>query len=227
MGINNIRFAMLEIYDKYKQGKISQAVAEYFISRLDSVQREKNVQNLSQIMYDFEHANINISFGKGGKPYIFEEERSKRVRELFFMDQGDKYPIYLGDIIKLNKDVENRLEYFLAQGVYAPLSLSNTPDERKFELGFDKKRFRLLPMEELKKYQKYINDLINSRSVMKFGKDCPYHIEQKRFEAELFEEWQKYMIKSQKVYRIEAYNLIDRSGNENNKVSENEDEERE
>lgn len=225
MGINNIRFAMLEIYDKYKQGKISQKVAEYFISHLDSVQREKNVQNLSQIMYDFEHANINISFGKGGKPYIFEEKHSKRVRELFFMEQDEKYPIYLGDIIKLNKEVENRLEYFLEQGVYCP-SVQHfhwgEPD-----LESDKRRFRLLPMEELKKYQKYINDLINSRSVMKFGKDCPYHIEQKRYEAELFEEWQKYMIKSQKVYRIDAYNLIDRSGNKNNKVSENEDEERE
>ena len=227
MGINNIRFAMLEIYDKYKQGKISQEVAEYFISHLDSVQREKNVQNLSQIMYDFEHANINISFGKDGKPYIFEQEHSKLVRELFFMEQGDKYPIYLGDIIKLNKNVENRLEYFLAQGVYAPLSLSNTPDEKKFEPGFDKKRFRLLPMEELKKYQKYINDLINSRSVMKYGKDCPYHIEQKRFEAEMFEKWQVYMLNRTMLYRVDAYNLIDRSGNENNKVSENRGEERE
>ena len=225
MGINNIRFAMLEIYDKYKQGKISQEVAEYFISHLDSVQRENNVQNLSQIMYDFEHANINISFGKGGKPYVFEEKHSKLVRELFFMDQGEKYPIYLGDIIKLNKEVENRLEYFLAQGVYSP----SVPQFHWGEpdLESDKRRFRLLPMEELKKYQKYINDLINSRSVMKFGKDCPYHIEQKRFEAELFEEWQKYMIKSQKVYRIDAYNLIDRSDNENDKVSENGDEERE
>ena len=225
MGINNIRFAMLEIYDKYKQGKISQEVAEYFISHLDSVQREKNVQNLSQIMYDYEHANINICFGNGGKSYIFEEEHSKLVRELFFMDQGDKYPNYLGDIIKLNKGVEIDLEYFLEQGVYFPSVPRfhwGEPD-----LENDKRRFRQLPMEELKKYQKYINDLINSRSVMKYGKDCPYHIEQKRFEAELFEEWQKYMIKSQKVYRIEAYNLIDRSGNENNKVSENEDEERE
>ena len=225
MGINNIRFAMLEIYDKYKQGKISQEVAEYFISHLDSVQREKNVQNLSQIMYDYEHANINICFGNGGKSYIFEEEHSKLVRELFFMDQGDKYPNYLGDIIKLNKGVEIDLEYFLEQGVYFPSVPRfhwGEPD-----LENDKRRFRQLPMEELKKYQKYINDLINSRSVMKYGKDCPYHIEQKRFEAELFEEWQKYMIKSQKVYRIDAYNLIDRSGNENNKVSENEDEERE
>ena len=41
-----------------------QEVAEYFISHLDSVQREKNVQNLSQIMYDFKHANINISVPK-------------------------------------------------------------------------------------------------------------------------------------------------------------------
>lgn len=225
MGINNIRFAMLEIYDKYKQGKISQKVAEYFISRLDSVQREKNVQNLSQIMYDFKHANINISFGKGGKSYIFEEEHSKLVRELFFMEQDEKYPIYLGDIIKLNKGVEIDLEYFLAQGVYFPSVPRLHWGEPDLER--DKRRFRLLPMEELKKYQKYINDLINSRSVMKFGKDCPYHIEQKRFEAELFEEWQKYMIKSQKVYRIDAYNLIDRSDNENDKVSENGDEERE
>lgn len=225
MGINNIRFAMLEIYDKYKQGKISQKVAEYFISRLDSVQREKNVQNLSQIMYDFEHANINISFGKGGKSYIFEEEHSKLVRELFFMDQGEKYPIYLGDIIKLNKEVENDLEYFLEQGVYFPSVPRfhwGEPD-----LENDKRRFRQLPMEELKKYQKYINDLINSRSVMKYGKDCPYHIEQKRFEAEMFTEWQVYMLNRPMFYRIDAYNLIDRSGNENNKVSENEDEERE
>lgn len=225
MGINNIRFAMLEIYDKYKQGKISQAVAEYFISRLDSVQREKNVQNLSQIIYDCEHADININFGNGGKSYIFEEEHSKLVRELFFMDQGDKYPIYLGDIIKLNKEVENDLEYFLEQGVYfpsVPRLQWGEPD-----LESDKRRFRLLPMEELKKYQKYINDLINSRSVMKYGKDCPYHIEQKRFEAEMFTEWQVYMLNRPMFYRIDAYNLIDRSGNENNKVSENEDEERE
>ena len=223
MGINNIRFAMLEIYDKYKQGKISQEVAEYFISHLDSVQREKNVQNLSQIMYDYEHAEIGINFL--GDTYIFEEERSKLVREIFFMDQGEKYPIYLGDIIKLNKEVENRLEYFLEQGVYSP----SVPQFHWGEpdLESDKRRFRLLPMKALKKYQKYINDLINSRSVMKYGKDCPYHIEQKRFEAELFEEWQKYMIKSQKVYRIDAYNLIDRSDNENDKVSENGDEERE
>ena len=225
MGINNIRFAMLEIYDKYKQGKISQKVAEYFISHLDSVQREKNVQNLSQIMYDYEHANINISFGNGGKSYIFEEEHSKLVRELFFMDQGDKYPNYLGDIIKLNKDVEIDLEYFLEQGVYFPSVPRfhwGEPD-----LENDKRRFRQLPMEELKKYQKYINDLINSRSVMKYGKDCPYHIEQKRFEAEMFTEWQVYMLNRPMFYRIDAYNLIDRSGNENNKVSENEDEERE
>ena len=223
MGINNIRFAMLEIYDKYKQGKISQEVAEYFISRLDSVQREKNVQNLSQIMYDYEHAEIGINFL--GDTYIFEEERSKLVRELFFMNQGEKYPVYLGDIIKLNKEVENRLEYFLEQGVYFP----SVPQFHWGEpdLESDKRRFRLLPMEELKKYQKYINDLINSRSVMKYGKDCPYHIEQKRFEAEMFTEWQVYMLNRPMFYRIDAYNLIDRSGNENNKVSENEDEERE
>ena len=225
MGINNIRFAMLEIYDKYKQGKISQKVAEYFISHLDSVQREKNVQNLSQIMYDYEHANINISFGNGGKSYIFEEEHSKLVRELFFMEQDEKYPIYLGNIIKLIKGVEIDLEYFLEQGVYFPSVPRLHWGEPDLER--DKRRFRLLPMEELKKYQKYINDLINSRSVMEFGNGCPYHIEQKRFEAELFEEWQKYMIKSQKVYRIDAYNLIDRSDNENDKVSENGDEERE
>lgn len=225
MGIDNIRFAMMEIFDKYKQGKISHDVAEYFVSHLDSMQKETNVQDLSQILQEFEHADININYGNNGKPYIFEEKRSKFVRELFFMDQGEKYPIYLGDIIKLNKNVENNLAYFLKQCVYfpsAPRFHWGEPD-----LKNDKRRFRLLPMEELKKYQKYINNLINSQSVMKFGKDCPYHIEQKRFEAEMFEEWQKYMIKSQMFYRIEAYNLIDRSCPENDKASVNEDDERE
>ena len=227
MEIDNIKFAMLGIYDKYKQGKISQEVAEYFVSHLDSVQRKNGVQNLSQVIYDYEHAEIGISFANVGETYVFEREHGKLVRELFFMDQGEKYPIYLGDIIKLNKNVENRLERFLGEGIYEPLSLSNTPVERKFELEFDKRRFRLLPMEELKKYRKYINDLINSRSVMKFGKDCPYHIEQKRFEAEMFEEWQKYMIKNQMGYRIDAYNLIGRNEAESEETSEIGDDERE
>ena len=225
MEIDNIRFAMMEIFDKYKQGKISQEVAEYFVSHLDSAQRKKNVQNLSQIIYDFEHADTNINFGNDGKPYIFEEEHSKLVREFFFMEQGEKYPIYLGDIIKLNKTVENRLEYFLEQGVYFP-SVQHFPwGVPDFES--DKRRFRLLPMKDLKKYQKYINDLINSRSVMKFGKDCPYHIEQKRFEAEMFEEWQKYMLNRSMPYRIDAYNLIDRSEPESGEPSEIGDDERE
>lgn len=225
MEIDNIRFAMFEIYDKYKQGKISQEVAEYFVSHLDSTQREKGVQNLSQVIYDYEHAEIGISFATVGKPYIFEEENSKLVRELFFMDQGEKYPIYLGDIIKLNKNVENRLEYFLEQGVYYPSVQAFHWGET--DLENDKRRFRLLPMEELKKYRKYINDLINSRSVMKFGKDCPYHIEQKRFEAEMVEEWQKYMIKNQMAYRIDAYNLIGRNEAESEETSEIGDDERE
>ena len=123
MEIDNIRFAMFEIYDKYKQGKISQEVAEYFVSHLDSVQRKNGVQNLSQVIYDYEHAEIGISFANVGETYVFEREHGKLVRELFFMDQGEKYPIYLGDIIKLNKNVENRLERFLGEGIYEPLSL--------------------------------------------------------------------------------------------------------
>ena len=225
MEIDNIRFAMFEIYDKYKQGKISQEVAEYFVSHLDSTQREKGVQNLSQVIYDYEHAEIGISFANVGETYVFEREHGKLVRELFFMDQGEKYPIYLGDIIKLNKNVENRLEYFLEQGVYYPSVQAFHWGET--DLENDKRRFRLLPMEELKKYRKYINDLINSRSVMKFGKDCPYHIEQKRFEAEMFTKWQVYMLNRPMLYRIDAYNLIDRSEAERNKIDENGDGERE
>lgn len=212
MEIDNIRFAMMEIFSQYKQGKISQEVAEYFVAQLDNVQREKNVQNLSQIIYNFEHAEIDISFDDKGSPYIWEEEHSKLVRESFFMDQGDKYPIYLGDLIKLKEDITDSLVYFLNQGFYFP-TIKSLWSGMDYE--FDKDRFFKLSKNELNKYRKYINDLISSCSVMKFGRLCSNNIEQKRFEYEMIEDWQKYMIKNSMAYRIDAYNLISRNPVEN------------
>ncbi len=213
MEIENIKFAMFEIFTQYKQGKISKEVAEYFVTKLDDFQRKNDVQNLSQVINSFEHGEIAIEFGNNGKPYIAEEEHSKEIRQLFFMQQGEKYPVYLGDIIKLNKNVTKALGYFLERGVYSPPLRTlpwNEPDYQD-----DRQRFAKLSTKELKKYQNYINELITSRSVMRFGKECLSNIEQKRYEYELIENWQKNMIKNSMAYRIDAYELVSRTGAEN------------
>ncbi len=176
--INNIKIAMMELFDKSQKGEIKERVAVYFIEHLDAITTEPNEllkpyskarilpnKNIADVI-EYLAPEIIFEDDRKGKFYLNEEKQAENAREILFMKDGKNY-IYLGSVIDLDEDLTKEIYINIAKACETP-SLYR-------QVHNDKALFDSLDKKYIDKYQKFIEKNLRCLSaIVNKDKDKTY-----------------------------------------------------
>ncbi len=157
--INNIKIAIMELFDKAQKGEIKERVAVYFIEHLDAITTEPNEllksysrtrvltnKNISDIV-EYLVPELVFEDDRKGKFYLNENKQAENAREILFMKDGKNY-IYLGSLIDIDEDITKEIYLNIAKANESPSLYRQVHD--------DKALFDTLDKKYIDKYQKFI-----------------------------------------------------------------------
>ena len=207
--INNIRIAIMELFDKAQKGEIKERVAVYFIEHLDAITTEPNellksysktrVINNKNIADVVEYLVPELAFedDRKGKFYLNENKQAENARDILFMRDGKNY-IYLGSLIDIDEDITKE--------IYLSIAKANESPSLYRQVHGDKALFDTLDKKYIDKYQKFIEKNLRCLSaIVNKDKDKTYE--------NLFHELIKKLEKRELKHRIE---IIEKLKNDEN-----------
>lgn len=207
--INNIRIAIMELFDKAQKGEIKERVAVYFIEHLDAITTEPNellksysktrVINNKNIADVVEYLVPELVFedDRKGKFYLNENKQAENARDILFMRDGKNY-IYLGSLIDIDEDITKE--------IYLSIAKANESPSLYRQVHGDKALFDTLDKKYIDKYQKFIEKNLRCLSaIVNKDKDKTYE--------NLFHELIKKLEKRELKHRIE---IIEKLKNDEN-----------
>ena len=207
--INNIRIAIMELFDKAQKGEIKERVAVYFIEHLDAITTEPNellksysktrVINNKNIADVVEYLVPELAFedDRKGKFYLNENKQAENDRDILFMRDGKNY-IYLGSLIDIDEDITKE--------IYLSIAKANESPSLYRQVHGDKALFDTLDKKYIDKYQKFIEKNLRCLSaIVNKDKDKTYE--------NLFHELIKKLEKRELKHRIE---IIEKLKNDEN-----------
>lgn len=206
--IKNIKIAIMELYQKAYNGEIKQEVAEYFIDKLDTIGFETNFSNKRSGIHStnlkiykdisdispFLTPKISFEQEIGKKEinlHLIEDKFGENARKVFFMKQRDGSYIYLGDVIDLDKDVDNEIYLNLNKAILSPFTYEQLAD--------DKLLFSKLDKVNIEKYKNFIDK--NLKCICSMVNNC----EENKYNS-LLETWKQNLEKEELSHRIEIFN---------------------
>lgn len=207
--INNIRIAIMELFDKAQKGEIKERVAVYFIEHLDAITTEPNellksysktrVINNKNIADVVEYLVPELVFEDDRKEkfYLNENKQAENARDILFMRDGKNY-IYLGSLIDIDEDITKE--------IYLSIAKANESPSLYRQVHGDKVLFDTLDKKYIDKYQKFIEKNLRCLSaIVNKDKDKTYE--------NLFHELIKKLEKRELKHRIE---IIEKLKNDEN-----------
>ena len=207
--INNIRIAIMELFDKAQKGEIKERVAVYFIEHLDAITTEPNellksysktrVINNKNIADVVEYLVPELVFedDRKGKFYLNENKQAENARDILFMRDGKNY-IYLGSLIDIDEDITKE--------TYLNIAKANESPSLYRQVHGDKALFDTLDKKYIDKYQKFIEKNLRCLSaIVNKDKDKTYE--------NLFNELIKKLEKRDLTHRIK---IIEKLKNDEN-----------
>ncbi len=211
--INNIKIAMMELFDKAQKGEIKERVAVYFIEHLDAITTEPNEllksysrtrvltnKNITDVV-EYLVPELIFEDDRKGKFYLNEIRQAENARDILFMKDGKNY-IYLGSLIDIDEDITKE--------IYMNIAKANESPSLYRQVYNDKALFDTLDKRYIDKYQKFIERNLRCLSAI-VNKD-----KEKTYEK-LLDELIKKLEKRELVHRIKIIENLKNNENSENK----------
>lgn len=203
--IDNITMAMLELYNIGKTNPVNRLDSNYFILKLDDINKNKDVskyfsngpiQNISDILVDsFNEIFLGYS---DEHEYLEENQKGKIIRETFFKKDVDGAQIFLGSLIGLTEEVYEKLGHYFKNAILSPNNLHYDHTSRMIDID----KFSKISNKQLLDYKEFIDDNLNCYASL-IERDHPSLMISTK--EKLYKKWRRDLMAEKLDYRLEAY----------------------